>query len=411
MDLVYARCCGLDVHKDSAVACVRLTEPSGAVSQEVCTFTTTTAGILKLGDWLRERGVTIAAMESTGVYWKPIWNLLEDQLQWMLVNARDVKQVPGRKTDVKDCQWIAQLLSCGLLKASFVPDRPQRELRDLTRQRMQLMHDLTRVANRIQKVLEDANIKLGSVASDVLGKSGRAMIQALIDGKKTPEQMAELALYRMRGKIPQLKLALDGRVNEHHRFMLTRAMEQVHQLEAQVEAFDRRIEEVMSPLAKEAVKRLDQIPGFDQRAAEIVVAEIGWDMSRFPTSGHLSSWAGVSPGNNQSAGKRRKSGVTDGNRWLKATLMQCAWSASRCRNSYFRAQYARLARRRGGKRAAMAVAHSQLCVAYQVLKEPKDYQDLGVDYFDRRNEEALKRHLVRRLDHLGYEVTLKVKAA
>jgi transposase len=401
----------MDVHKDSVVACVRLSKSSGDAQQIVRTFQTTTAALFELGDWLAEQGVTIVAMESTGVYWKPIWNLLEDRLKLMLVNARDVKQVPGRKTDVTDCQWLAQLLSAGLLKASFIPDRPHRQLRDLTRQRMQLMHDLTRVANRIQKVLEDANIKLASVASDVLGKSGRAMIQALIDGTKTPEEMADLALYRMRAKLPQLRLALNGRVDEHHRFMLQMALDQVEQLEHQVELFDRRIDQVMSPLAKEAVQRLDDIPGIDRRAGEIIVAEIGWDMSRFPTSGHLSTWAGVSPGNNQSAGKRRKSRVNDGNRWLKATLMQCAWAASRCRNSYFRLQHKRLAHRRGAKRATMAVAHSQLCVAYELLKGKRAYQDLGVDYFDRHNEEGLKRYLLRRLDRLGYEVTLKTKAA
>jgi transposase len=401
----------MDVHKDSVVACIRLSKSSADAQETVRTFATTTAGIFQLGDWLATHGVTIAAMESTGVYWKPIWNLLEDRFQLMLVNARDVKQVPGRKTDVVDSQWLAQLLSAGLLRASFIPDRPHRQLRDLTRQRMQLMNDLARVANRIQKVLEDANIKLGSVASDVLGKSGRAMIQALIEGTKTPEEMADLALYRMRAKLPQLKLALQGRVDEHHRFMLKMAMDQVRQLEQQVEAFDRRIEEVMSPLAREAVKRLDQIPGLDQRSAQIVVAEIGWDMSRFPSSGHLSTWAGMSPGNNQSGGKRRKARVRDGNRWLKATMMQCAWSASRCKNSYFRIQHKRLAHRRGAKRATMAVAHSQLCVAYELLKRNKDYEDLGVDYFDHRNDEGLKRYLLRRLSRLGYDVTLTTKAA
>lgn len=411
MPVLHGRCCGLDVHKDSVVACVRLVGGDGRLTQEVRSFGTTSRAILQLGDWLERHGVSIAAMESTGVYWKPIWNLLEDRLKLILVNAGHIKQVPGRKTDVKDCQWIAQLLGCGLLRASFVPDRPQRELRDLTRQRSQLTGDKTRVANRIQKVLEDANIKLASVATDVLGVSGREMLTALIQGDQSPEQMAQLARLRLRKKIPQLTEALTGKVNEHHRFMLKMLLTQLQQIEEQVELFDARIEEVMSPLQQEAMKKLDEIPGVDRRSAQIILAEVGRDMSRFPSASHLASWAGLCPGNNQSAGKRKSGRVTLGNRWLKATLCQCAWAAARCKNSYFRSQHRRITARRGPKRATLAVAHSQLCVAYQLLKDNQPYQDLGLDYFQQQNHDGLKRKLLSGLKRLGYKVTLESQAA
>ena len=411
MQVIHPCCCGLDVHKETVVACVRRATEGGGVEEQVRTFPTTTAGLLALGDWLAQEQVTIAAMESTGVYWKPVWNLLEGRLELMLVNARDVKQVPGRKTDVKDGQWIAQLLSCGLLRPSFVPPRPQRELRDLTRTRASLLQDKSRVANRIQKTLEDANIKLGSVASDVLGASGRDMIRALVDGTLSPAAMAQLARYRMRSKIPQLTAALEGRVSEHHRFMLKLLLDQVEQLEGHVAELDRRIEQVMGPLQRTAVEVLDEIPGLDRWAAQNVVAEIGTDMSRFATAAHLASWAGLCPGNNQSAGKRRSGRMSDGNRWLKATLNQCAWAASRKKDSYFKAQHRRIASRRGLKRATMAVAHSQLCVCWQLLRHGQSYQDLGSDYFEKLNEDRLKHRLVKRLEKLGYAVTIEKKPA
>jgi transposase len=411
MEVIHHCCAGLDVHKDTVVACVRRTRPDGGINEQVRTFATTTAGLLELGDWLSEQQATIAAMESTGVYWKPVWNLLEGRLELMLVNAREVKQLPGRKTDVKDSQWIAQLLSCGLLRRSFVPPLPQRELRDLTRTRTSLLQDKSRVANRLQKILEDANIKLGSVASDVLGVSGREMIRALIDGKMSPTEMAELSRQRLRLKIPQLKAALTGRVSEHHRFMLQLLMDQIEQDEQRIARLDQRIEEVMSPLEKTALKLLDEMPGIDRRAAENVLAEIGTDMSRFPSAGHLASWAGLCPGNDQSAGKRRSGRMSDGNRWLKGTLNQCAWAASRKKNSYFAAQHRRIASRRGVKRATMAVAHTQLCICWELLKHGQCYQDLGRDYFDRTNEDRMKRQLVKRLEKLGYAVTLDKKNA
>ena len=411
MEVIHHCCCGLDVHKDTVVACVRRCGSDGGIEEQVQTFATTTGGLLTLGDWLVERQVTIAAMESTGVYWKPVWNLLEGRLDLMLVNAREVKQLPGRKTDVKDSQWIAQLLACGLLRRSFVPPLPQRELRDLTRTRTSLQQDKSRVANRLQKILEDANIKLGSVASDVLGVSGREMIRAMIEGKMSPEQMAELSRRRLRLKIPQLTLALTGKVSEHHRFMLRLLLDEIEHYEQQVSKLDERIEAVMSPLQKTALKLLDEIPGIDRRSAQNVLAEIGTDMSRFPSADHLASWAGLSPGNDKSAGKRRSSRMGDGNRWLKGTLNQSAWAASRKKDSYFAAQHRRIASRRGVKRATMAVAHSQLCICWELLKHGQAYQDLGRDYFDRTNEDRVKRQLVKRLEKLGYTVTLDKKAA
>jgi transposase len=409
MRTLYAHCAGLDVHKDSVVACVRHEDGR---DERIETFGTTSREINRLGDWLVAAGVTIAAMEATGVYWKPIWNLLEGRLELMLVNARHIKRVPGRKTDVLDSQWIAQLLQHGLLTASFVPPRPQRDLRDLCRQRTQMLRDRARVSNRIQKVLEDANVKLGSVATDVMGRSGRDMIQALIEGEKSPAQMAELARTQLRDKLPELREALTGRVTDHHRFMLRAMMAQVEHLDNQIASFDARIEAVMTPLEREAVERLDAAPGFDVRTGQNLIAEVGTDMSRFPSAGHLSSWAGLCPGNHQSAGKRRTGKTRQANKWLKGTLSQAAWAASRKRSSYFAAQYRRLAARRGKKRANMAVAHSLLVVAYHLLKGPMEkYQELGVDFFDRIKPQRQKRSLVHRLEKLGYKVTLEPAAA
>ena len=411
MEVMYPCCAGLDVHKDTVVACVRFTRAGGKVEEQVRTFGTTTSALLGLGDWLAARQVTIAAMESTGVYWKPVWHLLEGRCELMLVNARDTRQVPGRKTDVKDSQWIAQLLACGLLKPSFVPPQPQRELRDLTRTRASFIQDKTRLSNRLGKVLEDANIKLGSVVSDVLGVSGRAMIRAMIGGNLSPAQMAELARMKLRVKIPQLTEALNGKVSPHHRFMLQMLLDEVEHLEQRIAALDVRIGEVMSPLEQTALVLLNEIPGVNRRSAENILAEIGTVMSRFPSAGHLASWAGMCPGNDQSAGKRRSGRMSDGNRWLKSALNQCAWAASRKKDSYFAAQHRRIASRRGLKRATMAVAHSILCICWELLSNGEAYQDLGRNYFDTLNEDHMKQRLVKRLERLGYAVTLEKKDA
>jgi transposase len=364
-----------------------------------------TCDLLSLGDWLASEEVTHVAMESTGVYWKPIYNILEGRFTLLLVNARHIKNVPGRKTDVKDCQWLAQLLQCGLLQGSFIPDRPQRELRDLTRQRAQLVNEKSAVANRVHKVLEDANIKLGTVATDILGKSGRDMIRALIGGEKDPREMAELARRQLREKIPQLRLALEGQVTDHHRFLLGELLDHLEYLEGQIERFSRRIEEVSRPF-EEAIQEVARLPGFEQRSAENVIAEIGADLVPFPSAEHLSSWAGVCPGNNESAGKKKSGKTRKGSRWLRVALTQAAWAASKKKGSYFQAQYRRLAGRRGKKRALMAVGHSLLVVIYHILKDRTEYKELGAAHFDNLNCKRLVPYLVKRLENIGYEVNL-----
>jgi transposase len=406
MDTLHPHCAGLDIHKDSVVACVRHRLPNGRVKKEVRTFGTMTRDLLELADWLIAEQVTHAAMESTGVYWKPVFNIRDGQMELLLVNAQHIKQVPGRKTDVKDCEWIAELLQHGLLRKSFVPPEPVRDLRELTRQRAQLVGEKARVANRLQKVLEDANIKLGSVASDVLGKSGRAMLEAISAGETDPEKLAGLALGRLRDKKEQLELALEGRGTEHHRFLLRLLLDQVAGLEALVRRLEGRIEEVLPPF-EEAVGRLETIPGISRKVAEAVLAEIGTDMSAFPSAGHLASWAGLCPGNDQSAGKRRSGRTTKGSRWLRQVLVQAAWAASHTKATYLRAQYYRLARRRGRKRALLAVAHSLLGIIYHVLRRGTTYQELGADDFERQDEDRLVRHLVKRLESLGHKVTLQ----
>jgi transposase len=406
MDTLYPRCAGIDVHKNNVVICVRCCDRPGKVYEEIRTFSTMTRDLLALADWLAEHSVTHVAMESTGVYWKPVFNLLEGGVHVILVNAEHIKQVPGRKTDVKDCQWIAQLLQHGLLKASFIPPEPIRELRDLTRQRTQLIQERSAAANRIQKVLEDANIKLASVATDVLGVSGRDMLEALIAGETDPEKLAELARKRLREKIPALQLALQGRVTDHHRFLLRMHLDHVTHLEELIGRLSARIEESMAPFA-EAVERLQTIPGVSQRVAETVAAEIGMNMEQFPSADHLASWAGMCSGNNESAGKRRSGRTVKGNRWLKRILVQAAWAASHTKGTYLAAQYRRLAKRRGRKRALVAVGHTLLVIIYHVLKRGTTYAELGVDFLDRLEPERLTRQLVKRLEALGHKVTLE----
>jgi transposase len=405
MDVIYPRCCGLDVHKREVVACVVSTEPDGTWRKEVRAFGTMTPDILALADWLAAHAVTHVAMESTGVYWKPIWNLLEDSFELLLVNARHVKAVPGRKTDVRDCEWLADLLRHGLLTGSFVPDRPQRELRELTRYRTSLVRERTAAANRLQKTLEGANIKLASVATDILGKSGREILAALVAGETDGAALAQFAQGRLREKIPQLERALVGRVGPHQRFLVAEQVAHIDYLDAAMARVSAEIAERVRP-DEDAITRLDTIPGVGRSVAEALVAEIGADVGRFPTAKYLASWAGMCPGNHESGGKRRSGATRKGSPWLRACLVQAAHAAARTKGTYLAAQYRRLAARRGRAKAAVAVAHSILVIAYHVLLDGTAYGDLGGNYFDQRDRQAVERRLVHRLQGLGYTVSL-----
>lgn len=407
MDTLFAKVAGLDVHLKSIQGAVRCRHESGKLVTQVRSFGTMTRDLRAMADYLQGLGVTHIAMEATGVLWKPVWNVLEGRFTLLLVNPRHLKKVPGRKTDVTDAEWIAQLLQYGLLRASFVPPRSLRNLRDLTRQRAQLAAEHTRVANRIHKVLEDANIKLSAVATDVLGKSGRKMLRSLLYGQENAEQLADMALGRLRKKIPQLKLAMEGNFSEHHRYLLARLLSHLGYLERQILEFGRQIRaQVDGLLPVPAWERLDRIPGVNRTMIENVIAEIGVDMSVFPDEHHLSSWCGMCPGNEESAGRRLRSRMRKGNRWLRRALVEAAWAASHAKKSYLRAQFRRLAPRRGNKRALVAVGHSLLVIIYHVLKYNVEYRDLGPDYFDRLEPERLRRYLVKRLQNLGYDVTL-----
>jgi transposase len=404
MDVIYPRCCGLDVHKSSITACV-LTAENKTRKRVQRRFGTVTAEIVELASWLKEFGVTHVAMESTGVYWKPIWDLLEGHFELVLVNAAHIKNVPGRKTDMKDCDWIAQLLQHGLLRGSFVPERSIRELRDLNRQRVALIGERNRVANRVQKVLEDANIKLASVASDTLGLSGRTMLEALIAGEQDAERMAAMARGLLKRKADALRLALAGNVNDHHRFCLKQLLAQYDFLNRQILEFDEEIERRTAVMA-EAISLLDTIPGIDAIAARALLAEIGSNMDQFPTAKNCASWAGLCPGNEESAGKRLNSRTRKGSPWLRRVLVQAAWAASHTKDTYLRSQFYRLAARRGRKRALLAVAHTLLVIAWHVLKRGCTYQELGGDYFEKLHQEKLQRTLVRRLERMGHRVIL-----
>jgi len=409
MQVLYERCCGLDVHKATVAACVVAPGPGGVPRKEVRTFGTMTADLLALGDWLAANGVTHVAMESTGVYWKPIWNLLEERFTLLLVNAAHVKAVPGRKTDVHDCEWLADLLRHGLLKASFVPDRPQRELRELTRYRTALIRERASEVNRLQKTLEGANIKLAGVATDVLGMSARRMLAALVAGEADAAVLAEMAQGRLRDKIPQLERALAGRFGAHQRFLVAEQLAHVDFLDERIARLDAEIGERTRPFA-DVLERLDTIPGVGRRTAEILVAEIGVDMARFPTAAHLASWAGMCPGNNESAGKRRSGRTRRGNPWLRAALVEAAHAAGRAKKTYLGALSHRLAARRGKKKATVAVGHAILVVAYHLIDGDTPYRDLGPAHFDERDRATVGRRLVRRLQTLGYKVTLEPAA-
>jgi len=406
MEVVHARCAGLDVHKRSVYACVICCEADGKKRQEVRSFGTMTADLLKLSDWLREHAVTHVAMEATGVYWRPVGAVLEDQFELMLVNPYHIKVIPGRKTDAKDCEWIADLLQHGLVRGSFAPPTEIQDLRDLTRYRAELTQAQNRVANRIQKLLEQADIKLSSVASDALGVSGRQMIEAIIAGEEDPKHLAELARKQLRREIPQWPLALAGRVRDHHRFLLKEFLDEWKALGERTARIEQEIDRRTAPL-EDAVTLGQSLPGLDRVTVRNLVAEIGVNRSRFPSAQHLASWAGLCPGNNESAGKRMSGATRNGNQWLRRTLWQSAWAVTRKKDCYLSAQFRRLAARRGVQRAVMAVAHTMLIIAYTMLKTGRSYHELGGNYLEQINQVQLQRYFVRRLQRLGLKVAVE----
>jgi transposase len=406
MEVLYRRCCGLDVHKETVVACLRIVS-GGKVNMEVRTFETRTASLIALSEWLAQNGCTHIAMEATGIYWKPVWHILADgEFQLVLANSAHVKNVPGRKTDVNDATWLAELLAHGLIRASFVPDTQTQELRTLLRTRKQLVREKASHILRVQKTLEDANIKLESVITDVIGMSGRAMIEAIIAGESDPAKLANLANYRLKASPGKLREALRGRVTEHHRFLLRLHLNQIDALDAAIATIDRQVEAGIAPF-RAAVEQVSTVPGIRDIGAQVIVSEIGTDMSRFPSDGHLISWAGLCPHSDESAGKRRSDRLRKGAPWLKTTLVQCAWAAVRKKDSYLQAQFLRLKARRGPKKAIIAVAASILTAIYHMLKDGTTYQDLGSNHFQNRSKSQQTLRLVKRLTDLGYEVALK----
>jgi transposase len=410
MEVLHPRCSGLDVHKETVVACLRLVS-EGKIVTEVRTFDTTTAQLIALSEWLAANECTHVAMEATGVYWKPVWHILDDgEFKLVLANAAHVKNVPGRKTDVGDAAWLADLLAHGLIRASFVPDTSTQELRTLLRTRKQLVREEASHILRVQKTLEDANIKLDSVISDVMGKSGRAMIEALIGGESDPDKLARFADRRVKASQEKLREALRGRVTNHHRFLLRLHLNQIDALDAAIATIDRQVEANLAPF-QSAVELVASIPGIKSVGAQVIVSEIGIDMSRFPSEGHLISWAGICPRNDESAGKRRSNRLRKGAPWLKTTLVQCAWAAVRKKGSYLQAQFYRIRARRGPKKAIMAVAASILTAIYHMLKDGTLYHDLGADHFQRRSKDQQRKRLVQRLVDLGYAVELSPRAS
>jgi len=405
MDELIARCCGLDVHKAQVTACVRLLV-DGVVSEIVETFGTTTPDLLALRDWLRAHAVTHVAMESTGVYWKPVYYMLEDEFEVLLVNAAHIKHVPGRKTDTIDAAWIAQLLAHGLLRGSFVPPKPIRRLRDLTRYRKALIEERARAVNRLHKLLEDAGVKLACVATDVMGVSGRAMMRALIEGKADPEALAELAKGKLRKKLPELRKALTHRFSEHHSFLLERMLAHIEELEEDIDALSGRIEEEIHPF-EPAVELLRSIPGVERRAAEVLIAEIGTDMSVFPTDKHLASWAGLCPGQNESAGKRKSGKTRKGSKWLRKTLLESARAAARTKETYLSERYRRLAARRGDKKATVAICHEILTACWHMLTTGELYREQGADTLRQHDQDRIRRRAIAQLEKLGHKVILE----
>jgi len=409
MRIIYQRCCGLDVHKKVIMACLLLLEPDGELRQEVRKFGTMTKDLLALLDWLQQAGCTHVAMESTGVYWKPIYNILEGQLEVVVVNAQHLKGVPGRKTDVMDSEWLAECYQLGLLRPSFIPPAPVREVRDLTRYRTSLIRDRARTVNRLQKVLEDANIKLAGVVTDIQGVSAWAMLQAIVAGNTDPEALANLAKGLLRKKREQLVAALSGRVKPHHRFLLAEQLSQIEYLDEAIQRISAELEERLRPF-EEDIKLLDSIPGIGRQTAEVLLGEIGWDMSRFPSGKNLASWAGMCPGNNESAGKRRNGKTRKGSRWLRHALIEAAHGAAHTKNKYLKTQYHRVAAHRGKKKALVAVGHSILVISYHLLTRRQAYSDLGANYFDERDRNSVQRRCVKRLERLGFKVELQPTA-
>jgi transposase len=405
MQIVYERCAGLDVHKRTVVACANTLEATGQLHKQRHTFSTMTADLLVMRDWFKAEGITHVAMESTGVFWKPIYNVLEGHVEVMVVNAQHVKAVPGRKTDIKDAEWIADLLQHGLLRPSFIPPAWQRALRELTRSRASLIEERSRTIARLQKTLEDANIKLASVASDLMGKSALQMLHALVEGDLAPAVMAEFARGRMRAKREQLVQALTGQLKPHHRFLIAEHLAHIDTLEEAIERLSGEIAEQLHPY-EDLLKRLETIPGIQRRLAEVILAEVGPDMSRFPTAAHVASWAGMCPGNHESAGKRLSGKTRKGSRWLRTALIEAAHAASHCKDSYLSAHYHRIAAHRGKNRAAVALGHTLLIIVYHVIAEEKSYQDLGGSYLDNLDRHGKERRLVRQLEKLGFEVSL-----
>jgi transposase len=409
MTTILERCAGLDVHKATVVATVRTPSATGERQATTQTFATTTPGLLTLRDWLASWGVTHVAMESTGDYWKPVYYLLEEAFTGLLVNAQHLKQVPGKKSDVRDSAWIAQLLECGLLRPSFVPPPPIRELRDLTRYRKQTIRDRSREVNRLQRVLEDANVKLSSVASDVMGVSGRAMLAALMEGTTDPTVLADLAQGKLRKKLPALRAALQGRFRAHHTFLLTQILSKLATLDEIIADCSTQLETQLAPF-QTALTQLMTIPGVKRRTAEVLIAETGADMRRFPSAAHLCSWAALCPGQHESAGKRQSGRTRHGNPYLRTALIEAASAAARTQGSALQARYRRIRARRGHKRAVVAVAHHLLTITYHVLVADRPYTELGADYFDQRFQERAVRRHVRHLEQLGYRVRLEAAA-
>lgn len=407
MEVLHRRCAGLDVHKDTVVACARIVE-GGTAKRELRTFRTNTRALQELIEWLRERGCTHAALESTGVYWKPVWHVLEGDVELVLANATEVRNVPGRKSDTNDAMWLADLLAHGLIRSSFVPPERIAQLRDVTRTRKQLGRERARHTQRIQKILEDANLKLASVVTDILGLSGRAVMEAVIAGESDPTALVQLTSPRLKASREEITEALYGRVTDHHRFMLRLHLSQIDALDRAIVALEARTDEMLQPF-RGTVEHLLSMPGVGSTVAAVLVAEIGTDMSRFPTAGHLLSWAGLCPRLDESAGKVRSRRTRHG-QWLKTTLVQAAWVAVRMKDNYLHAQFLRIKRRRGAKKAIIAVAASMLTAAYHMIRDESDYQDLGADYFTRYDREKVARRLVRRLQELGLEVQVRPAA-